>query len=201
MDQVHGLGFGSNWSKTPNMGARKPSPQVMRLKPTLLGPQMLSPPGSHLLRQGLVYRLAPVEPFFRGMPTGSKAFLESSSVTGPVPGSHVKKTLYQNLVWWDTKQMPIPGESNNTVGHVPFLNKVFILSIHNFIQNNSHLSSSPSPCQENPFQLIPHFCNVLIHSSKIHFNLFYLWFPSLVDKFTWARTPQCHIVIYCVFLL
>ena len=40
------------------------------------------PPGSYPSWRGWVYRLAPEEPLFRGMPTGPEAFLEPLCVSG-----------------------------------------------------------------------------------------------------------------------
>ena len=61
---------------------RKPSIRVTWLRLTLLGPHWAGPQGSHLLRLGSVYRLAPEAPLFRGMPMRLKVFFEPPGVCG-----------------------------------------------------------------------------------------------------------------------
>ena len=63
-------------------------PSIHVTQPTLLEPQGSNPPW-----RGWVYRLAPEVPLFRGMPTGTEAFLEPPVVSGPRSFSrtHLKK--------------------------------------------------------------------------------------------------------------
>ena len=60
-----------------------------------LEPQGAVPPGFNPLWRGWVYRPAPEAPLFRGMPTGSEAFLELPLVLGfgPATGPTLKTAL------------------------------------------------------------------------------------------------------------
>ena len=84
----------------------KPGIRVTWLRPKLLESQGAVLPGSHLLRQGHVYRLRSLF-LGRGMPTGHKAFLEPATHLkfGSCLSPSLKKVMCHTLSWWEDQQI------------------------------------------------------------------------------------------------